>query len=143
VTTPPAATTGIFDQASSSASLKQGQGVNPSAPTPPRAYTPPAGEFTRVFGDPSTEIPTQGPMMPMPAPGAPPPAPASAPGEYTRMFSAPSISQEPIAAPVQSTISAPEITVPAKKSSMLIPVLIGAILLLLAAIAVIVAMMGK
>ena len=138
VTTPPATVTGIFSASSSAASPQQSE----TAPTPPRAYKSPGGEFTKLFGDTGIGIPMTGPMAPMPTPGTTPP-PSGSPGEYTRMFSAQPLPQEPLAEPVPAPIGTQEASAPAKRPSKMIPVLIGAILLLLAAIAVIVIAMRK
>jgi hypothetical protein len=139
-TAPATTVTGIFGQPSSVSTSKQNE-ITPAS-TPPQAFAQPAGEFTKIFGDTATEIPTLGPMAPPPAPSAVPPA-ASSPGEYTRMFSAQPLPQEPLAEPAPTPIGTPEARVPSKQSSKMIPVLIGIILLLLAAIAVIVITMRK
>ena len=78
----------------------------------------------------------------MPTPGVAP-TPSSAPGEYTRMFRAQTLPQEPLAEPVPAPIGTQEAPAPAKRPSKMIPLLIGVILLLLAAIAVIVITIRK
>ena len=136
VTSGPSTGTSMFDQ-SSSAPLTQGKSESASIPATPKAYTPPSGEFTRIFGGTSMESSTVGPMVPAP-PSAAPPQPA-APGEYTRMFGAQSIPQGPATQPEPAPTSTPESPAPAKQTSkLLVPVLIGVILLLFVAIAVIV-----
>jgi hypothetical protein len=140
VTAPPATITGVFGQSPSAAAPKSG----PSArvPAPPPSFTQPAGEFTKIFGDTAMEIPTMGPIAaPTPSLSAAPPNPASGPGEYTRMFGVQAIAQESLAEPAQAPIVTPEAPAPIKHPSKMIPVLIGIILLLLAAIAVIVVTM--
>ena len=94
VTTPPSTGTGIFDQAPAAVALKQNQSGSPAAPAPPSAYTPPAGNFTRIFGSTPMEIPAPDSIAQTPTPSTPQ-QPAGSPGEYTRMFSAQSIPQEP------------------------------------------------
>ena len=136
VTAPPTTVTGIFGASFSATPQKQGE----IAPTPPPAFKPPGGEFTKIFGNTMMGIPTQDPAAPMPTPGAAP-SPSRSPGEYTRMFSAQPLPPEPPAEPVPAPIGTQEAPAPANRSSkMMIPVLIGVILLLLAAVAVIVIM---
>ncbi len=141
VTTPTSTVTGIFKQ-SHTAAPKQELSGSLAAPTTPQAYAPPAGEFTKIFGDTSMKIPAYDPVVQTPAPGVSPP-PVGGPGEYTRMFSALSLPKEPAAAPTPAPIRNPETPVPTKQNSKLVPALIGVILLLLAAIAVIVVAMKK
>jgi hypothetical protein len=142
VTAPPATVTGVFGQSPSAAAPKPSQAAR--VPDPPPSFAQPAGEFTKIFGDTSMEIPTPDPMAaPMPAPGVAPPKPQSGPGEYTRMFGVQAIGQEPPAEPVPVPIGTPEAPPPAKQPSKMIPIMIGIILILLAAIAIIVITMRK
>jgi len=129
----PSTVTGIFRQSSSTPAIEPKQADSASSLTAPPAFTPPPGDFTRVFGETSPGIPSPVAAPPMPAS----PSPASGPGEYTRMFSAQPIPPEPIAAPTPAPVIAPESQRPVKQNSMLVPILIGVIVLLLAAIAVI------
>ena len=140
VTTPSSTGTGIFDQPSAAEALKQKQSGSPAAPAPPRAYAPPSGEFTRIFGSTAMESPLPDSTAQTPTPSAPQP-PAGAPGEYTRMFGAQSIPQEPTVTLPSTPAKTAETPIPAKRTSKLIPVLIIAILLLLAAVAVVVVTM--
>ena len=138
---PPSGVTGMFDQ-SSLAELKKEPGENSSVAIPSSAYTPPAGEFTRIFSGTSADGPAHRPDA-IPPSSTPTPAPPAAPGEYTRMFSAPSI---PPGVPGEASPALsppPSSPTPAKQASNLLPILIGAILLLLAIIAVIVIAVGK
>jgi hypothetical protein len=137
VTAPPSSVTGIFSPSSSTPTSSA------TAPAPPPAFAQPAGEFTRLFGETSSKIPA---FDPVPLPQAPSPQPPSgSPGEYTRMFGAASMPVEPIAAPPQAPAPtrAPESPAPAKQNSKLVPVLIGAIVLLLVAIVIIIFSMRK
>jgi hypothetical protein len=134
--TPPSTVTGIFDQAPAAGALNQKPSGGPAAPAPPRAYAPPSGDFTRIFGSTPMENPTPDSIAQTPTPSAPQ-QPAASPGEYTRMFSAPSIPQEPTVTLPPTPVKTAETPVPAKRTSKMIPVLIGVILLLLAAIAVV------
>jgi hypothetical protein len=129
----PSTVTGIFRQSSSTPAIEPKQADSASSLTAPPAFTPPPGDFTRVFGETSPGIPS--PVAAPPTPASP--SPASGPGEYTRMFSAQPIPPEPIAAPTPAPVIAPESQRPVKQNSMLVPILIGVIVLLLAAIAVI------
>jgi len=131
----PSTVTGIFHQSSSTPAIETKHSGGASSLTAPPAFTPPPGEFTRIFGETSPLTPSAGPIAPAPPPASPPPA--SGPGEYTRMFSAPPIPPEPIATPAPQPAAAPESQGQAKRNSMLVPILIGVIVLLLAAIAVI------
>jgi hypothetical protein len=140
VTTPPSTVTGIFNQPSSTEALKLDE--SPPIPAPPKAYAPPAGQFTQIFGStPMAPSPPDSTVQP-PRPAAPPPP--SAPGEYTRMFAAQQVPQEPTLSmpPAQPKVVA-ETPVRAKQPSKLVPVLIGVILLLLIAIAVVVVTVTK
>jgi hypothetical protein len=141
--TPPSTGTGIFNQSRFTPAMKREQAGSAPVPTPPPAFNSPAGEFTRIFGDTSSEIPILASIAAPPTPSAP--MPPSDPGEYTRIFGASSIHKEPIGPPssVPTPIEAPKPSAPAKRSSLFIPVLIGAILLLLAAIAIIWFVMKK
>ncbi len=138
---PASTVTGMFHASSSTPAIKPEQAGSALSQPPPPAFTPPPGSFTRIFGETPPAVSLPGPM---PAPSPPSaPSPASAPGEYTRMFSAQPLPQEPIAALSPPAIKAPEPTAQPKRSSMLIPVLIGVIVLLLAAIAVILVTIKK
>jgi hypothetical protein len=141
VTSPPSTVTGIFNQSSSIPAAKPEQTGSAVAPAPPPAFAPSGGEFSRIFGETSLEIPTLGPMQAPRAPSTQPPV--NAPGEYTRMFSASSLPQEPIIAPPPAPATAPQVPAPATQSSKLVPVLIGVIVLLIAAVAVILVLMKK
>jgi hypothetical protein len=141
VTSPPSTVTGIFNQSSSIPAAKPEQTGSAVAPAPPPAFAPSGGEFSRIFGETSLEIPTLGPMQAPRAPSTQPPV--NAPGEYTRMFSASSLQQEPIIAPPPAPATAPQVPAPATQSSKLVPVLIGVIVLLIAAVAVILVLMKK
>jgi hypothetical protein len=143
VTAPPSSVTGIFNQPLAAPTTKPELTGSAASPAPQPAFAQPAGEFTRIFGETSIKIPALG-TVPVPqAPSSQPPA--GVPGEYTRMFGAVSMPVEPIAATPQAPAptETPEFPAPAKHRSILIPVLIGAIVLLLAAIAIIVISMRK
>ncbi|HTY61536.1 MAG TPA: hypothetical protein VMG30_04710 [Acidobacteriota bacterium] len=134
-TVPPTSFTGIFGQPSSASAPKQSETIHASKP--PQSFAPAAGEFTKIFGDSSAEIPPLGPVAPL-AESSPASPAASAPGEYTRMFSAQSLPQELATEPVPAPTRMQETPVPAKQPSKMIPVLIIVILVLLAVIAIIV-----
>jgi len=128
----PSTVTGIFRQSSSTPSVESKQADSASSLAAPPAFSPPPGDFTRVFGKTSPVTPPPD-TLPSPSPASPPPV--SGPGEYTRMFGSQPIPTEPIAPP--PPVLAPESPVQAKQNSLLVPILIGVIVLLLAAIAVI------
>jgi hypothetical protein len=142
VTTPPSTVTGIFNRSPSEEALKQKQSGSSSASAPPSSFTPPAGEFTRMFGAASMETPAAAPVAQTPTPSAPQP-PAGTPGEYTRMFGAQALPQEPTTTLPPPPVRTPETHAPTKRTSKLIPMLFGIILLLLVAIAIVVITMKK
>jgi hypothetical protein len=125
--------TGIFHE--SSFDTERGQSEVPPDQTPP-APVPQAGEFTRIF-DKSAAEENQAPFPVEQVPAQSMPA-KNAPGDYTRVFSAQQVSPESSADSENMPADTPEASVPAKSSSLLIPILVGIILFLLALLAVVV-----
>jgi hypothetical protein len=117
--------TGIIQSPSSAAAS---QPPRPNAPdTSPPAFAPSAGEFTQIFGRPSTGTPISTPSDPQ--------TPV-APGEYTRMFSAQPVISTEESAPAPPAPPLPEPAGPAKQTSKLPLMLAGIVVLLLILIAV-------
>jgi hypothetical protein len=123
-------------------------GDPPPGAAPPRAFHPPPGEFTRIFGDRGEASAPFSPAAPV---EAAPPGPISAavaeapasPGEYTRMFSAPASAPPPAPVPPAAPVVAapPPVAVPgapvaAPPIPKLTMALLGVIVVLVAVIAV-------